>query len=275
MKYRFLFLAVLLLPGVACQEEPPAVKRETERAGGERPVTGWKAHGRLGYEVVRELPHDTGAFTQGFLLSKGGWIESTGGYGTSDIRRVEKATGKVLIKRDLAEDVFGEGAAELDGKIYQLTWKKRVGFVYDAETLRQLGKFNYRGEGWGLTTDGEFLIMSDGSDRLRYLDPETFRVVREVRVRLGGRPVGMLNELELVEGEIFANVWFRDIILRIDPASGDVIGLIDLTGIDAKEKRKDPQHVLNGIAYDPVAKELYVTGKSWPKIYQIRLVPGR
>jgi len=272
MKFQFFFIAFCFLTAVACQEKPRAAERVAAVTEA-RPAPDWKAHERLGYEVVRELPHDPKAFTQGLLLSHGDWIESTGGYGTTSIRRVEKVSGRVLVKRDLTADFFGEGAAELDGKIFQLTWENQQGFVYDAKTLQWLGKFNYTGEGWGLTSDGEFLIMSNGSDRLRYLDPITFRVVREVTVRLNGKSVDMLNELEFIEGEIFANVWHSDRILRINPANGVVIGVIDLTGIDAEEKRRDPEHVLNGIAYDPVARELFVTGKCWPKIYQIRLVP--
>ena len=224
---------------------------------------------------MRELPHDTEAFTQGLLLSEGDWIESTGGYGATSIRRVEKETGKVLFKKDLEENFFGEGVAELKGKFYQLTWQSQKGFIYDAKTFKSLGEFAYGGEGWGLTSDGRSLIMSDGSDRLRFLDPQTFRVLREVSVRLNGKPVERLNELEFIEGEIFANVWYSDKLVRINPANGAVVGVIDLKGIYSTEKRLDPDHVLNGIAYDAATQELFVTGKCWPKIYQIRLVRRR
>jgi glutamine cyclotransferase len=266
------FLCCLVLLGVACQKKPELVA-QTPAVIDTRPAPEWKSHALLGYEVIQELPHDAGAFTQGLLLSQGDWIESTGGNGTTSIRRVEKTTGKVLLRKDLAADFFGEGVAELNGKLFQLTWKNQQGFVYDAKTLQWQKNFNYNGEGWGLTTDGKSLIMSNGSDRLRYLDPTTFRVLREVTVRRDGKPVDKLNELEFIEGEIFANVWYSEEIMRIDPANGAVIGVIDLRGIDAKETRRDPDHVLNGIAYDPVARELFVTGKCWPKIYQIRLVP--
>jgi glutaminyl-peptide cyclotransferase len=258
----------------ACQEKPREVQRQADVAEAPK-APDWKAHPMLGYEVIREFPHDTEAFTQGLLLSQGQWIESTGGYGTTSIRRVEKETGKVLIKKDLPEEFFGEGAAEMDGKIYQLTWQSQRGFVYDAQSLEKLGDFKYQGEGWGLTNDASSLIMSDGSDRLRYIDPKTFRVWRELRVSIAGKPVNLLNELEFIEGEIFANVWHTDRIVRINPKDGKVIGVIDLAGIDAKEKRRDPEHVLNGIAYDPKTGEMFVTGKCWPKIYQIRLVPKR
>lgn len=274
MDFRIFIAAAFLLSSAACQKKAEEGKRVAEAA--EAPAAPeWKAHPVLGYEVVRELPHDPEAFTQGLLLSQGDWIESTGGYGTTSIRRVERETGNVLLKKDLPVEFFGEGVADLDGKLYQLTWKSRKGFVYDTGTLEPLGDFTYTGEGWGLTSDGESLIMSDGSDRLRYLDPKTFRVWREVRVRFNGKPVNLLNELEYIEGEIFANVWHSNFIVRIQPTDGSVLGVIDLTGIDAKARRRDPEHVLNGIAYDPEAREFFVTGKCWPKIYQIRLVPKK
>jgi glutamine cyclotransferase len=263
-------LCVLLILGAACRQEPLPVK-ETEKAAEAIPAPEWKAHRLSGYEVVQEFPHDPGAFTQGLLLLDDAWIESTGGFGTSSIRRVERQTGKVLLKRDLTADCFGEGLAELAGKIYQVTWKNRRGFVYDAKTFGLVAQFAYEGEGWGLTTDGSSLILSDGSPKLRYMDPNTFRVIREVEVRLNGKPIPMLNELEFIEGEIFANVWHTDQILRINPADGTVVGIIDLTGI-AKHTIRDPEHVLNGIAYDAATGDIFVTGKSWPTIYQIRLV---
>lgn len=272
--FRKLLLCGFVFAGVACQKKPEPQKHALEIAK-TAPSPGWKAHKRSGYEVVGELPHDPGAFTQGLLLSGGDWVESTGGYGATSIRRVEKNTGKVLLKKELAENIFGEGLAELDGKLFQLTWQGGRGFVYDSATLQALNGFTYVGEGWGLTSDGESLIMSNGTDRLQYIDPRTFRVWREISVRLDGKPIDMLNELEFVEGEIFANVWHTDRILRIHPADGTVIGVIDLTGIDRKIKRLDPEYVLNGIAYDPVARELFVTGKCWPTIFQIRLVPSK
>ena len=265
-------LCCLVLFGVACQKKPGIVA-QTATTIETRTAPEWKSHALLGYEVIQEFPHDAGAFTQGLLLSQGEWIESTGGNGTTTIRRVEKTTGKILAKKDLAAEFFGEGVAELYGKLYQLTWKNQQGFVYDAKTLQWQKNFTYTGEGWGFTTDGKSLILSNGSDRLRYLDPNTFRVQREVAVRLNGKPVDKLNELEFIEGEIFANVWYSEEIIRINPADGIVVGVIDLRGINVKEKSSNPDFVLNGIAYDPVTRELFVTGKCWPKIYQIRLVP--
>ncbi|MFK7849766.1 MAG: glutaminyl-peptide cyclotransferase [Akkermansiaceae bacterium] len=256
---------------LACGEKPVVEKQQVSTVEGAS-IPDWKSHQVSGFKVVKEFPHDRNAFTQGLILLGGNWIESTGGYGTSSLRRVEKETGKVLTKKNLTEDFFGEGVVELDGKLFQLTWENQQGFVYDSKTLERLRAFAYKGEGWGLTTDGKMLIMSNGSDRLQYLDPKTFRVLKEVSVRLNGRPVNMLNELEFVEGEIFANVWHAEQILRINPLDGMVVGVIDLSGIDAKDKRRDPEHVLNGIAYDAESKELFVTGKCWPKIYQIELV---
>jgi glutaminyl-peptide cyclotransferase len=270
MKLSIFVVAVITLSLVACKEQPKvATVAESPTA------PDWKTHPMLSYEVIREFPHDSEAFTQGLLLSQGQWIESTGGFGTTSIRRLERETGKVLLKTDLPVEFFGEGAAEMDGKIYQLTWQNQQGFIYDAKSLRKLDDFRYQGEGWGLATDGISLIMSNGSNRLRFIDPKTFRVWRELPVSIRGKPVNFLNELEYIEGEIFANVWRTDKIIRINPKDGNVIGVIDLAGIDAKEIKRDPEHVLNGIAYDPKTREMFVTGKCWPKIYQIRLVPQK
>jgi glutamine cyclotransferase len=262
---------LFLLLAVSCQKKTqalPPVTVVTEQ----RAEPDWRKHALLTYEVIKEFPHDPTAFSQGLLMSQGQWVESTGGNGATSIRRVEKETGRVLLKKDLAGNFFGEGVAELNGKLYQLTWQNQQGFVYDAKTLQWQKNFAYQGEGWGLTTDGKSLIMSNGSERLRFLDPTTFRVQREVTVRREGKPVTQLNELEFIEGEIFANVWHSEEILRINPADGTVAGVIDLTGIDAASPRRDPEFVLNGIAYDADKRELFVTGKCWTKIYQIRLV---
>ena len=264
-------LCCFSLSVVSCKEKPEP-KSKPEVAAAKSYVPDWKLHKLSRYKIAEELPHDDEAFTQGLFLSGTDWMESTGGYGASSIRRVEKATGKVLLKKDLEEKFFGEGLAELNGKFYQLTWQSKKGFVYDAKSLEKLSSFSYTGEGWGLTTDGQNLIMSDGTERLRFLDPKTFQVVREVSVTFGGKPLKMLNELEFIEGEIFANVWHTEQIVRIDPVSGQVIGVIDLTGIYPQAGQRDRQFVLNGIAYDTEAKKLYVTGKCWPKIYQIQLV---
>ena len=264
-------LCCFCLSVISCKEKPESEKK-SEVAAKKSYVPDWKLHKLSRYKVVEEIPHDTQAYTQGLFLSRGDWMESTGGYGTSSIRRVEKATGKVLLKKDLEEKFFGEGLAELNGKFYQLTWRSRKGFVYDAKSLEKLSSFSYTGEGWGLATDGKTLIMSDGTERIRFLDSKTFQVLREISVTFGGKPLKMLNELEFIEGEIFANVWQTEQVVRINPVNGQVVGVIDLTGIYPQARQRDSQFVLNGIAYDTEAKKLYVTGKCWPKIYQIELV---
>lgn len=268
MKALFGLMLVMIL---SCQKKSEA-EPSAPAVAAHRVAPDWQRLTDLSYEVIKEMPHDTSAYTQGLLLSQGHWIEGTGGNGHTSIRRVEKETGRVLLKKDLAPEYFGEGIAELNGKLYQLTWKNQVGFVYDAKTFQWQKNFGYSGEGWGLTTDGTHLIMSNGSERLRFLNPNDFRVVKEITVRHKGKAITQLNELEFIEGEIFANIWFRDEIVRINPADGSVLGMIDLSGIDAKETRKEPDFVLNGIAYDATTGDLFVTGKCWPKIYQIRLV---
>ena len=265
------FLYGLILSVAGCNDEPE-LRSDSVAIVENSYIPEWRSHRVSRYEVIRELPHDSGAYTQGLMLLGDYWIESTGGYGASSIRWVNRETGEVVLKNDLPGDLFGEGVAGLDGRFYQLTWEGQKGFIYDAESLKKLGEFPYSGEGWGLTSDGKSLIMSDGSDRLRFLDPKTFRVQREVAVRIEGRPVERLNELEFIEGEIFANVWHTDQIVRINPDSGNVKGIIQLDNIYPGAGAPNPEFVLNGIAYDDAKKQLYVTGKCWPKIYQIRLI---
>lgn len=225
----------------------------------------------LGYEVVASYPHDPRAFLQGLLWHDGGFYESTGQYGESSLRRVEFPSGRVLKKVNLADDLFGEGLALVDNRLIQLTWTSHRGFVYELETLRQIGEFSYRTEGWGMTYDGSNLIMSDGSSTLTYLDPQTFKPVRQLQVRFNGRPVPNLNELEFIEGEIWANVWQSDMILQIDPASGQVVSFLDLKGILDPSNRTGSEDVLNGIAYDAQQKRIFVSGKLWPLIFEIRV----
>lgn len=198
--------------------------------------------------------------------------ESTGLYGRSSLRRVALETGEVLQQRDLPAEYFGEGLALFDGRLIQLTWQNNTGFVYDAASFALQQTWTYPTEGWGLTHDGAHLIMSDGSATLRFLDPRTFQAQREVLVTDGGRPVGLLNELEYVNGEVFANVWQTDWIARIDPQTGRVLGWIDLSGLLAPEERQAAD-VLNGIAYDAQNGRLFVTGKLWPKLFEITLAP--
>lgn len=227
-----------------------------------------------GYRVVRAFPHDREAFTQGFTYANGYFYEGTGLNKASSIRQVEVETGEVLRSRPLLERYFGEGIAVRENRLVQLTYTSRCGFIYRTDTFDSLGTFEYDTEGWGITHDGRRFIMSDGSPVLRMLDPETMQVVDSLHVKNGDTPVPGLNELEFVQGEIYANVWPSFFIVRIDPRTGRVIGLIDLRGILPPEElhRVD---VLNGIAYDPLEDRLFVTGKFWPVILEIELVLRR
>ena len=233
-------------------------------------------HGRsapavAGFKVVAVYPHDPNAFTQGLAIAGGQLYEGTGLYGQSTIRRVDIATGRVEKRRPIDATYFGEGIAILGDRLYELTWQHGIGIVYDLATFSQQRTFQYTGEGWGLTQDGKQLILSDGSSKLRFLDPQTFAVVREIDVRDHGQPVTKLNELEYVDGEIWSNVWYDDRIARISPATGEVVGWIDLAALYPKSARSS-EAVLNGIAYDAASKRLFVTGKNWPQLYEIEIV---
>jgi glutaminyl-peptide cyclotransferase len=225
-----------------------------------------------GFRVVHAYPHDPTAYCQGLVFDGGLLHESTGRYGESTLRTVELETGKVLRRQELPEGLFGEGLALVGEKLIQLTWKEGVARVSERSTLNPLDQFEYEGEGWGLAFDGRHLIQSDGTDRLVFRDPATFAEVRRVRVQARGKPLLRINELEWVEGELYANMWKSDLIARIDPASGEVLGFIDLTGIFDHRSIPDPDGVLNGIAYDPQGQRLFVTGKLWPKLFEIELV---
>ena len=224
-----------------------------------------------GYEVVHVFAHDPDAFTQGLIFHEGNWLESTGEVGRSSLRRVEIDSGKVLQKVDVPPPYFAEGITLLKGKIYQLTWQHQLGFVYDALTFEKTGEFKYTGEGWGLANNGQSLILSDGTNRIRFLDPDNFQVTRTIAVLDGHTAVAEINELEYVQGEIYANIWHADRIARIDPEIGKVVGWINLAGLLKPGEVQDEEAVLNGIAYDQVSGRLFVTGKLWPKIFEIRL----
>jgi glutamine cyclotransferase len=226
---------------------------------------------RYTYEVVATLPHDPGAFTQGLVFRDGIFLESTGLNGRSSLRAVEPATGRILRQVTVPAQYFAEGLAVVGSKAFQLTWQNRKGFVYDADTFRSEKEFAYEGEGWGLATDGQVLFLSDGSNRIRVIDPTTFAVTRSIMVTAEDKPVPQLNELEFIKGEIFANVWQTDEIVRIDPATGHVRGRIDFSGLLTAQDRRRDTDVLNGIAYDAATDRLFVTGKNWPKIFQVRL----
>lgn len=227
-----------------------------------------------GYEVVQRYPHDPQAFTQGLLWRDGGLYESTGLVGASSIRKVELTTGKVLQRAATDPFQFGEGIVDWGDRLIQLTWEGRKGAIYDLGTFEKQGEFAYPGEGWGLTRDATRIIMSDGTPVLRFLDPETLKQTGQVSVAAAGVPIRNLNELEWVEGEVWANVWQTNFIARIDPASGEVLGWIDLNGL-LDPAQATAADVLNGIAYNPASKRVFVTGKLWPTLFEIRVTGPR
>jgi len=230
---------------------------------------------QYGYRVVKTYPHDRSAFTQGFEYRDGFLYEGTGMIGRSSVRKVDLDSGRIIQSYDLPQPFFGEGITVLNQQILELTWQSQTGFVYDKSSFRVLRSFNYPGEGWGLTNDGKQIYMSDGSANIRVWDGATLKEIRRITVKDGATPVTQLNELEWVRGEIYANVWQTDRIARISPVDGRVLGWIDLSGILPKSDRADADAVLNGIAYDAAGDRLFVTGKLWPKIFEIKLVPKR
>jgi glutamine cyclotransferase len=229
-----------------------------------------------GYSVVHVYPHDPAAFTQGLICVDGHLYESTGLKGRSSIRMVDLSPGKVLQKYELSPEYFGEGLTEWGTNLIQLTWKTHKGFVYDRFSFSLLRTFQYKGEGWGLTHDKTQLIMSDGTPYLRFLDPKSFRETKRIRViDETGHPVESLNELEYLHGEIYANIWHSDEIVRISPRTGQVLGWIDLSGVIDKGELDGADAVLNGIAYDSTGDRLFITGKLWPKLFEIRVITHR
>jgi len=225
------------------------------------------------YKIIHRYPHDPGAFTQGLEYEDGFLYESTGLYRYSTLRKVDLETGEVVKILRLPDEYFGEGITIFNGQIYQLTWLSKRGFVYDLGTFALRREFQYPTEGWGITHDGQRLIMSDGSSTLYFRDPETFEETGRVTVRDATSPIARLNELEYVRGEIFANIWETDFIIRISPENGKVTGWIDLNGLLPPEDLDDTVDVLNGIAYDEANGRLFVTGKFWPALFEIELVP--
>lgn len=225
-----------------------------------------------GYRVVRAYPHDPKAFTQGLQYVDGFLYEGTGLNGRSSIRKVTLETGEVVQRRDVARAYFGEGITVWNTDLIQLTWESHVAFVYDKETFAPRRTFTYAGQGWGLTHDGTNLVMSDGTDQLRLLDPLTFAERRRITVTAGGTPLRHLNELEYMKGEILANVWMTDSVVRVSPETGRVTGYIDLQGLLTPAERASVD-VLNGIAYDEKGNRLFVTGKLWPRLFEIQIVP--
>jgi len=229
---------------------------------------------RFSFKVVKAFPHDPTAFTQGLVFADGIFYESTGLRGYSTLRKVAPDTGAVIQQVPVESRYFAEGLALVGNELLQLTWEERVGFVYDKATLKRLRTFTYPTEGWGLASDGKSLVMSDGSSHLFFLDPKTQKPVRDLPVVDGSRPVERLNELEFVRGELWANVWQTDRIARINPVTGFVTGWIDLGGLLRLEARGPEGDVLNGIAWDKAGDRVFVTGKKWPWLFQIEIVPA-
>ena len=224
-----------------------------------------------GYQVEESVPHDVGAYTQGLFFHDGSLYESCGQYGESNFRKVELKTGKVLEQTDFESRIFAEGACVLGGRLYVITWRENECRVFDIRTMESLGTFSYTGEGWGLTTDGKSLIMSDGTSTIAFRDPNTFSTSRTITVTLRGKKVAYLTELEYIKGEIWANVYGSDLIVRIDPATGVVRSVVNCSGLLPVTLRSQRTDVLNGIALDPATGAIWLTGKYWPKMYRINL----
>jgi glutamine cyclotransferase len=257
-----LFWSLLIFPFPLTQS---AIAQKAEGPGATVPD--------FSYKVVRVFPHDPTAFTQGLVFHQGFLYEGTGLLGKSSLRKVELKTGRIVKLHQLPYQLFGEGITLWQNTIIQLTWKSRMGFIYDRGTFRLLKKFIYPTEGWGITQDGKHLIMSDGTSFLYFLDPDNFKEVKRIQVYDRGLPITLLNELEYIKGEIYANVYLTDRIVRISPETGRVTGWIDLQGLLSQKDRAQGVDVLNGIAYDARENQIFVTGKYWPKLFKIRLVP--
>ncbi|MEA2562641.1 MAG: glutaminyl-peptide cyclotransferase [Acidobacteriota bacterium] len=228
---------------------------------------------RLMVKVISTRPHDTSAYTQGLVWHEGRLFESAGMYGESTLREVDPATGEVRRRVDLPRQYFAEGLARVGDRLIQITWQEGVALVYRLSDFQTVGEHRYTGEGWGLCNDGTRLVMSDGSDRLTFRDPETFASVGEVRVRMGGAPVDRLNELECVDGAVYANIYETEDIVRIDPATGEVTAVIDASGLLTAADYEAGAEVLNGIAWMPETKRFLITGKHWPLMFEVELVP--
>jgi len=225
-------------------------------------------------EIVKRYPHDPRAFTEGLFIDRGELFESTGELGRSSVRQVDLASGKVLRSVAIPQPQFGEGIAPWQGQVLSLTWRDQVGYRWDRKSFKKLGSFKYQGEGWALTSTGRELVMSDGTDSLRFIDPAKFTVKRTVKVTVQGQPLRLINELEWVDGLIYANIWMTDYAVKIDPVSGKVVGLIDLTALHRAASRYGQDQVANGIAWDAKARKLYMTGKEWPALFEVKLVPA-
>lgn len=259
----YLFLTVLVVT-VSCAAFP--------KAGDDEHKATPQAVPTYTFRILNSYPHDRDAFTQGLVFENGTLYEGTGLYGRSSLRKVDLETGEVLQLHPLPSEYFGEGITILRDTIIELTWQSHKGFIYDKNSFEMLREFNYETEGWGITNDGKRLIMSDGTATLYVLDPETLKTIGHIQVNDNGRPVDNLNELEYISGQIYANVWQTDNIAVIDPYSGRVTGWIDLSGVLPPQTDGKPVDVLNGIAYDAKNGRIFVTGKLWPRLFEIELV---
>ncbi len=285
---RFYFLLSVILLSSACNQavtrsntNSMSLNRANNAAANANSVKTSAGVPVYTYEIVNTFKHDSSAFTEGLFFYNGFLYESTGQKGKSDLRKVELVTGKVVQRVKLSSDIFGEGTTVLNGKIYQLTWQSGKCFVYDAETFNKLNEFNYQGDGWGLTNDGKNLYMTDSTHIIRVIDPETFKTIRTIPVfREDGKPLMQINELEFIKGELWSNVWHSEdpeilgkpnYIARIDPNSGKLLGWIDLQGISPDDVERDPENTLNGIAYDAQNDRIFVTGKEWKKLFEIKV----
>lgn len=282
MRVYILFLSALLL--FSCNGSSPSfVDRENPVDNNPNNPTSVNTSGGVpsyDYNVVKEYKHDSDAFTQGLVFDNGFLYESTGQYGESTLRKVEIETGKVLQKYKLSDEYFAEGITILNGKIYQLTWRAEKGFIYNLADFKPASEFRYSGEGWGLTNDGENLILSDGTHILRFINPETFETIRTIVVKdENANPLLKINELEYVKGEIWANVWHSEEIgkpnhiARISPEDGKLLGWINLDGISSNDTKRDTENTMNGIAYDEAGDRIFVTGKHWKKLFEIKVKP--
>ena len=273
MNVKVFFVIISCLAVVACGQNAP--RKTSQNTESTTPAQTFPDPVQYTYKIVATYPHDTEAYTQGLFWRDGFMYEGTGRNGASELRRVELATGRPQQSISLERKYFGEGITWHDGKIYQLTWVAGKSFVYDAESFRKLKSFVYDGEGWGITSDGQYLYMSDGSDVISVRDPENFGVLRRIEVRSGSRVVDSLNELEWIDGRIWANRYLYNEVVIINPESGRVEGVIDFSGLQQPEDITDNTDVLNGIAYDADNGYIYVTGKNWNKIYRIEIVEAK
>jgi glutamine cyclotransferase len=261
-------LAVLLISfafiGQSC-------KKETEQPKQNPPQNTTPPAPEYSYELINTWHHDPDAFTQGLQFYNGELYETTGLNGHSSLRKVDVTTGKVLQKIDIPAEYFGEGMTIFHGKIYVLTYQTHIGFIYDLKTFTKLGSWQYEGEGWGLTNDGTYILMSNGTNKINYLDPNSLAIVKTIEVKDQGYLVEKLNELEYIKGEIYANIWTTDRVAKIDPATGNVTAWINFSGLLTPMERTEKVDVLNGIAYDEKTDRIFVTGKLWPKLFEVKI----